>query len=187
MRAAVMPLSIFTRLSRRTRPPPWRGTKRRGDGARAIAVGGREADVDVVVLADGRVAEARDLFLAADAEHAARWRCARHRRPGPRRARGRSRTRSSGFSSLSVVSASRMPPSSSRARRSRSPYSASASRSGPRSTKSMSKLPPPMLNDGALRTVKRKSRILAQAAPHLLHDVALVVVVAGTPRAACRA
>ena len=53
---------------------------------------------------------------------------------------------------------------------------ASVSRSGPRSTKSMSKLPPPMLNACALRTAVRRSRKLAQAPADLLHHVALGVV-----------
>ena len=46
----------------------------------------------------------------------------------------------------------------------------------------MSQLPPPMLNDGALRTEKRRSAILLQAAPHFLHHIALdVVALKGRP------
>ena len=64
------------------------------------------------------------------------------------------------------------------AARSASAYSASCSSSGPRIAKSMSRLPPPMLNVCRLRTPTRRSRVLPHARADLLHHVALRVVAA---------
>ena len=58
-------------------------------------------------------------------------------------------------------------------------------KSGPRRTKSISQLPLPILNDGALRTETRRSVYLATRAAQLLHDIALRSGIGeGDPRAA---
>ena len=127
---------------------------------RAAAIGRRRRcgrrssrrSCDVVVLVDRRVAEAGDLRRRRRPSGAARCRCRAVSTP---RSAARSRsmlTRSSGLSSLSVVSASTMPPSSpSTCSRRRLGVLGELSRGrGRGSTKSMSKLPPPMLNDGVV-------------------------------------
>ena len=180
-----------TRLSSRATEPRLPGRAAR-TGARSTCADrcGRprvQAQLHVVVLVDRLVAEARDLLVAADHQPQRGGDVVRCRRRGRRRARGRCRRAARACRARSVVSASTMPPSSSARSRSVVGVVGQLLRARARgSTKSISKLPPPMLNDGTLRTDARRSRILCAASRASACITSRWRVVAAERRAAAR-